>query len=123
MLPEKLLDVLGKDGVVAIATQGPDGPHLINSWNSYVRITNDERLLIPAGYMHVTESNLASNNNVLVTCGSSKVAGKNSMGTGFLIKGSAAFLSSGPDFEATKAIFGWARAVLAVTPSSVTQTL
>jgi hypothetical protein len=24
---------------------------LVNTWNSYVRITDDERLLIPAGYI------------------------------------------------------------------------
>lgn len=123
MIPEKLLEVLKKDGVVAIATLGKDGPHMVNTWNSYVRITPDERLLIPAGYMHLTEANIATNSNVLITLGSSKVAGKNGPGTGFLIKGTAAFLTSGPDFEATKAIFSWARAALAVTINSVTQTL
>jgi hypothetical protein len=51
------------------------------------------------------------------------VAGKNGPGTGFLIKGTAAFLTAGPDFEATKVIFRWARATLAVTITSVTQTL
>ena len=123
MIPEKLLEVLKKDGVVAIATLGQDGPHMVNTWNSYVRITQDERLLIPAGYMHLTEANIATNNKVLITLGSSKVAGKNGPGTGFLIKGTAAFLTSGPDFEATKARFTWARAALAVTINSVTQTL
>jgi predicted pyridoxine 5'-phosphate oxidase superfamily flavin-nucleotide-binding protein len=123
MIPEKMLEVLKKDGVVAIATQGKDGPHMVNTWNSYIRITEDERLLIPAGYMHLTEANIAANNKVLVTLGSSKVAGKNGPGTGFLIKGTAAFLTTGPDFEATKAIFKWARAALAVTITSATQTL
>ena len=73
MLPEKLLEVLKKDGVVAIATLGPDGPHMVNTWNSYIRITQDERLLIPAGYMHRTEANIAANSHVLITLGSSKV--------------------------------------------------
>ena len=123
MIPEKMLEVLKKDGVVAIATLGKDGPHMVNTWNSYIRVTKDERLLIPAGYMHLTEANIATNNNVLLTMGSSKVAGINGPGTGFLIKGTAAFLTSGPDFDATKAIFQWARAALAVTITSVTQTL
>lgn len=123
VIPEKLLEVLKKDGVVAIATLGKDGPHMVNTWNSYIRITTDGRLLIPVGYMHRTEANIAANNAVLITLGSSKVAGKNGPGTGFLIKGTAAFLSAGPDFEATKAIFKWARAVLAVTIISATQTL
>lgn len=123
MIPEKLLEVLKQDGVVAIATLGKDGPHMVNTWNSYVRITDDGRLLIPAGYMHHTEANIATNSNVLITLGSSKVAGKNGPGTGFLIKGTAAFIFSGPDFDATKKRFAWARAALAVTILSATQTL
>lgn len=47
-IPEKLLEVLEKDGVVAIATLGPDGPHMVNTWNSYIRVSEDGRLLIPA---------------------------------------------------------------------------
>ena len=123
MIPEKMLEVLKKDGVVAIATLGKDGPHMVNTWNSYIRITDDGRLLIPAGYMHLTEANIAVNDQVLMTMGSSKVAGKNGPGTGFLIKGTAAFITSGPDFEATRDRFKWARAALAVTIASVTQTL
>lgn len=123
MIPEKLLEVLKHDGVVAIATLGPDGPHMVNTWNSYIRITSDGRLLIPAGYMHLTEANISFNSNVLITLGSSKVAGNLGPGTGFLIKGSAAFITSGPDFDLIKAKFTWARATLAVTIASVTQTL
>jgi hypothetical protein len=58
-----------------------------------------------------------------LTMGSSKVAGKNGPGTGFLIKGAAAFITSGPDFDTIKAKFSWARAALAITILSVTQTL
>jgi len=123
MIPEKLLEVLKQDGVVAIATQGQDGPHLVNTWNSYIKITDDGRLLIPAGYMEHTEANIARSNKVLITVGSSKVAGKNGPGTGFLIKGTAAFITSGPDFDVIKAKFAWARATLAVTILSATQTL
>ena len=123
MISEKLLEVLKQDGVVAIATLGEDGPHMVNTWNSYVRITDDGRLLIPAGYMHHTEANITTNSNVLITLGSSKVAGKNGPGTGFLIKGTAAFIFSGPDFDATKKRFSWARAALSVIILSATQTL
>ncbi len=122
-VPEKLLEVLKNDGVIAIATLGADGPHMVNTWNSYARISENGRLLIPAGYFHKTEANIAVNNKVLVTLGSSKVKGINGPGTGFLIKGTAAFLTAGPEFEATKARFGWARATLAITIDSATQTL
>ena len=123
MIPEKLLEVLKQDGVVAIATLGEEGPHLVNTWNSYIRITSDERLLIPVGYMHRTEANIAFNNQVLITLGSSKVAGNMGPGTGFLIKGTAEITTAGADFELINAKFAWARAVLAVTIASATQTL
>jgi predicted pyridoxine 5'-phosphate oxidase superfamily flavin-nucleotide-binding protein len=122
-IPESLLEVLKQDGIVAIATLGPDGPHLVNTWNSYLRVSEDGRLLIPAGYMHKTEANIAVNNQVLVTLGSSKVQGLHGPGTGFLIKGTAAFLKEGPEYDATKSTFGWARAVLLITVDSATQTI
>jgi hypothetical protein len=122
-IPETMREVLSKDGVVAIATLGEDGPHLVNTWNSYVRITDDGRLLIPAGFMNRTEANVAYNPEVLLTCGSSKVPGKNGPGTGFLIEGTAAFVDSGPDYDRMKGIFSWMRAVLVVTVRSAAQTL
>ena len=123
MFPEKLLEVMKRPGVVAIATQGQDGPHLVNTWNSYLQISEEGRLLIPAGYLHETEANIARDNRVLLTIGSHEVAGKLGPGTGFLIKGKAAFISSGPDFDSIKAKYAWARAALIVTVESATQTL
>jgi len=122
MIPEKLLEILKQDGVVAIATLGQDGPHMVNTWNSYIRISNDGRLLIPAGYMHKTEANIACNPQVLITLASSKIQGLHGSGAGFLIKGTATFITSGPDFELLKSRFDWLRATLAVTPDVVTQT-
>jgi len=115
--------VLKHDGVAAIATLGPEGPHLANTWNSYIRVSEDGRLLIPAGFFHKTEANVAANNQVLVTMGSSKVQGLRGPGAGFLIKGTAAFLKEGPEYETIKSTFGWARAALAIAVDSATQTL
>ena len=123
MIPEKLREVLKQDGVVAIATLGQDGPHMVNTWNSYIRITDDERILIPVGYMHRTEANIAFDNQVLITLGSRKVAGHIGPGAGFLIKGTAGMEASGSDFDLIRAKFAWARAVMAVTASSIEQTL
>ena len=103
MIPEKLQQIMKQDGVVAIATLGPDGPHLVNTWNSYLKISEDGRLFIPAGYMHKTEANLNHNPQVLITLGSSKVAGLHGPGAGFLIKGQARCVTSGPDFDFLKA--------------------
>ncbi len=122
MIPEKLLDILKQDVIVDIATLGQEGPHLVNTWNSYIRISAEGRLLIPAGYMHRTEANVAFNPEVLITLGSSKVQGLHGPGAGFLIKGKAAFVTSGPDFELMKSKFDGLRAALVVTPDLVTQT-
>lgn len=123
IIPEPMRAVLQHEGVVAIATLGEEGPHMVNTWNSYVQITADGRLLIPAGHMQHTEANVAFNNKVLVTMGSREVAGSHGPGTGFLIKGTAEFTTSGPEFAALKAKFAWARAALAITITTATQTL
>jgi len=123
MFSETFLEVLKRPGVVAIATQGEDGPHLVNTWNSYLQVPDDRRLLIPAGYLQRTESNVARDNRVLLTVGSHEVAGKIGPGTGFLVKGTAAFVETGPDFELIKAKYPWARAALVVTVASATQML
>lgn len=122
MISDKLLEIMKQDGVVAIATLGENGPHLVNTWNSYIKISTDGRLFIPAGYMHKTEANIAYNPNVLITLGSSKVAGLHGPGAGFLIKGQACFITSGPDYDFMKEKFSWLRATLAVTIESATQT-
>ena len=121
MIPDKLQAIMKQDGVVAIATVGPDGPHLVNTWNSYVKVAPDGRLFIPAGYMHQTEANVAHNPNVLLTLGSSKVEGLHGLGAGFLIKGKAQFVTSGPDFEFMKEKFSWLRATVAVTIETAKQ--
>lgn len=122
MISEKLQEIMKKDGVVAIATLGEDGPHMVNTWNSYLRVAEDGRLFIPAGYMNKTEANIAHNPNLLITLGSSKVQGLQGVGSGFLIKGKAEFITSGPDYDFMKKTFSWLRATLAVTIESATQT-
>ena len=123
MIPEMMKEVMKHEGVVAIATQGEDGPHLVNTWNSYLALNADGGLLIPVGYMYVTEANVAKNPKVLLTLGCREVQGMHGPGTGFLVEGAATFLTSGPAFEATKERFPWARAVMEVAVSAVTQTL
>jgi hypothetical protein len=48
--------------------------------------------------------------------------GLHGLGAGFLIKGKARFVTSGPDFDFMKEKFGWLRATLAVTIETATQT-
>lgn len=122
ILPNTLFEVAKNEGVVAIATLGEDGPHMVNTWNSYLKFLDDDRIVIPVGMMFKTETNVSHDNNVLMTLGSRKVAGKNGPGTGFLIKGTAVFSQSGEGYEAI-AKFKWARAALVITVTSVEQTL
>jgi len=96
---------------------------MVNTWNTYIRVSDDGRLLIPAGYFHKTQANVTFNNKVLVTLGSIQVQGLHGPGTGFLIKGTAEFLSTGAEFEGVKSRYAWARGVLAIKIYSATQTL
>lgn len=123
MIPEKMQEVMKHEGVVAIVTQGAEGAHVVNTWNSYLKISEGERLLIPAGGMNTTEANIKQDNKVLLTMGSREVQGFHSMGTGFLINGTAAFVYQGAEFDEIKQKFPWARAVLELKPEKITQTL
>jgi hypothetical protein len=123
MIPEKLTEVLTHEGVVAIVTQGINGAHVVNTWNSYIKVTEDGRLLGPVGGMNATEANVKQNNKILLTLGSREVQGFHSKGTGFLISGSVAFVREGAEFDKMKQGFPWARAILEIKPESITQTL
>ena len=122
MIPDKFLEVLRHEGVVAIVSQG-ETPHVVNTWNSYLCVTEDEKLLIPAGSMKVTETNILLNPQVQLTLGSREVEGFHSLGTGFLVRGTATFLDEGENFQTMKERFPWMRAVLQVTVRDITQTL
>ncbi len=121
MLPEKLLEVLKHEGVVSIVTQGKQEPHVVNTWNSYIKITDDDRILIPAGFMSETESNLEKNNKVQLTLGSKEVQGTQGPGTGFLVVGTASFVKEGTELQDLKQNFPWARAILQVKVDSAEQ--
>lgn len=108
---------------MAITTQGLDGPHLVNTWNSYVIIDDEGRLLIPAGRMQRTEENLKADNRVVLTVANRQVMGKRYAGTGMLLHGHAAFVAKGPSFDAIKERFAWARAALVITIEDIEQTL
>lgn len=125
MINETLAEVLShpSDCVVAIVTQGTAEPHIVNTWNSYINVTSDDKLLIPAGFMYRTEKNLANNNKVWLTIGSREVQGKTYKGTGFSIEGTARFLKDGAEFDIMKEKFDWIRAVLEITIEKAVQTL
>jgi hypothetical protein len=123
MLSEKFFEVIANEGVVSIVSWGNDEPHVVNTWNSYVNITADGRLLIPAAGMRKTQKNVGINNKVKVTLGSREVMGYKFMGTGFLIEGTAKFVESGSEFDMMKEKFPFLNRVLEITVTSQKQTL
>lgn len=122
-LNEKLLEVLKHEGVVSIMSWGVE-PHLVNTWNSYLVITEDERILIPAYGFRKTEKNVDVNNKVKLTLGSKDVLGyKDNPGTGFLIDGTASYIESGDEFDLMKSKFSWLTRVLEITVNKAKQML
>jgi len=123
MLNKKLLDVISHEGVVAIVTCSNNESHVVNTWNSYVNITEDDRILIPAAGMIKTQKNIEQNGKIKITIGSKEVMGYQFMGTGFLIEGTAKFVKSGADFDMMKEKFSFLNRVLEITVTSAKQTL
>jgi hypothetical protein len=123
MFSEKFLEVIGKEGVVSIVSSDENGPHVVNTWNSYLVTKNGDTLMIPAYAMRKTEKKTTQNNKVLLTVGSKEVIGHRGLGAGFLIEGTANFISSGPDFDMMKEKFSFLTRVLEVTVTSMKQTL
>ncbi len=123
MFSEKFKEVISKEGVVSIVSCADSEAHVVNTWNSYLVLPDEERILLPAWAMRKTEKKVNKNNNVLLTLGSKEVEGRMGPGTGFLIKGTAKFISSGPEFDMMKDKFSFLTRVLEVTVSSVKQTI
>lgn len=124
MLDKKLLEILAHEGVAAIVSCHENEPHVVNTWHTYVTVTDDGRLLVPAGGMTHTEKFLRANNKVLLSVGSKEVAGlSGSMGAGFCLEGTAEFLTAGPDYDLMIKKFSWLSRVLAITITSCTETM
>lgn len=124
MLTEKFYEVLKNEGIVTIVTWGEGEPHIVNEWNSYLVVTGDERILIPAGIMSKTEKNININNKVKMALGSKNVLGYNNyQGTGFIVEGTARFFDSGTEFNMMKDKFTFLTRVLEITVTDIKQML
>lgn len=109
-------EVIEKSEWVAIATAGPDGPHLAANWGHYLRslgVDGDE-FVFPAGRYVQTEQNLKRNNRVELLFASQAVARPNGQGQGCCVSGTAEIQTTGPAADAAKAKFPWARGALVV---------
>jgi hypothetical protein len=123
MITEQLAEVLGKEGVVSIVSCADGEAHVCNTWNSYLVVQEGTRILVPAYAMRKTEKNSLKNPVVQMTLGSKEIMGFNSMGTGFLLTGTARFISEGPAWQMMKDKFSFLTRVLEVTLTAVKQTL
>lgn len=124
MLSEKFYECLKYDGIVTIGTCSPDNQvHIVNTWNKYIIVTEDEKVLMPAYGMRKTEKNAKENPRVEVTLGSHEVMGYKTMGTGMLLVGTVEFLKEGELFDVMKEKCSFANRVLVFTPESCKQTI
>jgi hypothetical protein len=99
-------------------------PHVVNTWNSFLVVTEDERILIPAYGFRKTEKNVNVNNKVKLTLGTKEVLGHNNyQGTGFLINGTARYIASGKEYEVMKEKFSFLTRVLEITVDQAKQML
>lgn len=122
-LSEKFLEVLKHEGVVSIMSWGLE-PHLVNSWNSYLVVTEDERILIPAYGFRKTQRNVEINNKIKISLGSKEVLGyKDYPGTGFIVEGTAAYIESGEEYDMMKSKFSFLTRVLEITVDKAKQML
>ena len=118
-------EVVEKSEWVAIATAGPDGPHLAACWSRNVRALglDGDELLFPAGHYHKTEQNLKRDNRIELLFASRQVQRPDGQGQGCSIIGMGELQTSGTKADAVKAKFPWARGVLVVKISQVTTQL
>jgi Neuraminidase (sialidase) len=122
-LSEKFYEVLKHEGVVSIMSWGVE-PHLVNTWNSYLVVTEDGRILIPAYGFRKTQKNVEVNNKVKISLGSKDVIGNNNyQGTGFVVDGTAKYIESGEEYDMMKSKFSFLTRVLEITVDKSTQML
>lgn len=122
-LSEKFLEVIKHEGVVSIMSWGVE-PHMVNTWNSYLVVTDDERILIPAYGFRKTQKNVDVNGKVKIALGSKEVLGyKDYQGTGFMIEGTARYIESGEEYDMMKSKFSFLTRVLEITVEKAKQML
>jgi hypothetical protein len=124
MFNEIFYECIKNPGIVSVATASEDGiPHIANTWNKYLIITEDEKILIPCFGFRKTEANAGKQPHIEVSLGSDKVQGKMGMGTGFLMVGTGEFLKEGELFDRMHDKCDFANRVLVFTPQSCRQTI
>ena len=107
--------------LVAIVTQGEDGPHLVGNWGGYLRALGigEDVLVFPAGRYLQTEQNLRRNSRIQLLVAAKSVRGTHGPGQGCLIRGTGEIVTEGEVVATVKAKFPWARGALVVRVEEV----
>ena len=123
VLDELFYDLLKHEGSVSFVSWANGDAHIVNTWNNYLHVTDDERILIPAFGFRKTEKNVNENNHVKLVVVSKQVQGAMGMGTGEYLEGTAEFKTAGPEFDLMKQRFDWMSRVVIVTPTRCKRTI
>lgn len=109
-------EVFEKSEWIAIATTGPQGPHVVATWIHYIMKLgiDGDKLRVPVGGMHKTEANLRHDPRIELLCGTRQIKGAHGPGRGCAIIGRGEVQTEGPELAAVKTEFPWARAVLVI---------
>ena len=121
MLDATVLDVLKAEGPATFMTKGPDGPHLVATWQSYLDAVDAATLVFPASGYRVTEANLAHDPSVQMIIG--RPRGADGAALGFRLSGTAEVQAEGPLRDRMKAKHPWCRAAVVMTVAEVERIL
>lgn len=121
MLDATVLAVLKAEGSATFMTKGPEGPHLVATWQSYLDAIDDRTLVFPAAGYRVTEANLAHDPSVQMIIGRQRSA--EGAALGFRLSGTAEVQAEGALRERMKAKYPWCRAAIVMTVTGVERIL
>lgn len=121
MLDATVRAVLETEGSATFVTMGPEGPHLVATWQSYLDVIDDHTLAFPAGGYRATEANLQRDPTVQMVIGSK--GGPSGAAIGFRLSGTAELRSGEALHERLKAAFPWCRAAVVMHVAKVERVL
>lgn len=117
MLTDAIKSVLAQEGNAAFVTNGPEGPHLVGTWQNYIQILDDATIMFPAGGYRTTEANVKAGSPVQML-----ISGHNP-NCGYRLTGMAEFQAGTPLHEQLKQRFPWCRAAVILRISDAKKVL
>ncbi|WP_243293317.1 pyridoxamine 5'-phosphate oxidase family protein [Geothrix mesophila] len=121
MLDATVLAVLEAEGSATFVTKGPEGPHLVATWQSYLDAVDATTLVFPAGGYRVTETNLSHDPSVQMIIGRQRSA--EGPAIGFRLSGTAEVQSGQALHERMKVKHPWCRGAVVMRVTKVERIL